>query len=158
MARLAPQELKAALARGLLAFPVTDFDAADVLDTRASPARLEWLGGYRPAAFFMAGGAGESFSLADYEYAALLGGAVDLRAGDIPILGAAGCGTRMAVIYAQETERLGADGLLLLPPYLTEGTQAGLRAHIRRQRDAGAFRARVPGSPRACAAAGRAMR
>ena len=130
MGRLAPQELKAELARGLLAFPVTDFDADDTLDVRASAARLEWLGGYRPAAFFMAGGAGELFSLTAEEYAALLAGAVDLRVGDIPILGAAGYGTRMAVDYARATERLGADGLLLLPPYLAEGTQEGLRAHI----------------------------
>jgi 5-dehydro-4-deoxyglucarate dehydratase len=130
MAHLAPQELKAALARGLLAFPVTDFDAADTLDTRASAARLEWLGGYGPAALFMAGGAGELFSLTAEEYAALLSGAVALRVGGIPILGAAGYGTRMAVAYARETERIGADGLLLLPPYLTEGTQAGLQAHI----------------------------
>ena len=46
------------------------------------------------------------------------------------MLGAAGYGTRMAVAFAQETERLGADGLLLLPPYLTEAPQEGLRAHI----------------------------
>jgi len=130
MTGLAPEELKAAVGRGLLAFPLTDFDAADALDTRASAARLEWLATHRPAAFFMAGGAGEFFSLTAEEYAVLLAGAVALRAGAIPIVGAAGYGTRMAVACARETERLGADGLLLLPPYLTEGTQAGLAAHI----------------------------
>jgi 5-dehydro-4-deoxyglucarate dehydratase len=127
---LAPQELKSALARGLLAFPATDFDAADTLDIKASASRLEWLGGYRPAAFFMAGGAGEFFSLTAEEYAALIACAVRQRAGGIPILGAAGYGTRMAVALAQETQELGADGLLLLPPYLTEAPQAGLAAHI----------------------------
>src|SRR5262245_34667220 len=103
MTRLTPQELKAALGRGLLAFPLTDFDAADALDPRACAARLEWLGSYRPAAFFMAGGAGEFFSLTAEEYAALLGDAVAQRVGDIPVLGAAGYGTRMAV--AQQTGR-----------------------------------------------------
>jgi 5-dehydro-4-deoxyglucarate dehydratase len=130
MARFTVGELKAELARGLLAFPLTDFDANDALDIRASAERLEWLAGYAPAAFFMAGGAGEFFSLTAEEYAALLGAAVALRAGGIPTLGAAGYGTRMAQAYARESERLGADGLLLLPPYLTEGTQAGLQAHI----------------------------
>jgi hypothetical protein len=62
MTRLTPEGLTAALASGLLAFPLADFDAIDTLDTRASAARLEWLGTYRPAAFFMAGGAGEFFS------------------------------------------------------------------------------------------------
>jgi 5-dehydro-4-deoxyglucarate dehydratase len=127
---LAPQELKARLASGLLAFPATDFDAADTLDTGASAARLEWLAGYRPAAFFMAGGAGEFFSLTAAEYGALVAGAAKLRAGGIAVLGAAGYGTRIAVAYARETERHGADGLLLLPPYLTEAPQEGLAAHI----------------------------
>lgn len=130
MASLTPQELKSALARGLLAFPATDFDAADALDTRASASRLEWLAAYRPAAFFMAGGAGEFFSLTAEEYARLIANAVKLRAGNVPILGAAGYGTRMAAAYATESERLGADGLLLLPPYLTEAPQEGLGAHI----------------------------
>ena len=43
---------------------------------------------------------------------------------------AAGYGTRTAIEYAQEAERLGADGLLLMPPYLVEASQEGLRAHI----------------------------
>jgi 5-dehydro-4-deoxyglucarate dehydratase len=130
MANLTPQELQSALAQGLLAFPATDFDAADALDAKASAARLEWLATYRPAAFFMAGGAGEFFSLSAEEYGALVSNAVKLRAGSIPIVGAAGYGTRMAAAFAKESERLGADGLLLLPPYLTEAPQEGLRAHI----------------------------
>jgi 5-dehydro-4-deoxyglucarate dehydratase len=130
MASLAPQELKARLASGLLAFPATDFDAEDALDTRASAARLEWLAGYRPAAFFVAGGAGEFFSLTAEEYVALIASAVRQRAGGIAILGAAGYGTRMGVAFAKESERAGADGLLLLPPYLTEAPQEGLAAHI----------------------------
>jgi 5-dehydro-4-deoxyglucarate dehydratase len=130
MSRQTPQELKAALAGGLLAFPLTDFDAADALDVGAAAARLEWLAGYRPAAFCMAGGAGEFFSLTADEYARLLATAVSQRPGGIPVLGAAGYGTRMAVAFARETERLGADGLLLLPPYLAEAPQAGLLTHI----------------------------
>src|SRR5262245_12029016 len=111
MARMTSQELRTALAGGLLAFPLTDFDTADALDARAAAARLEWLAGYKPAAFFMAGGAGEFFSLTTEEYGALLAAAVALRAGGIPVLGAAGYGTRMAVAFAQESERIGADGL-----------------------------------------------
>jgi 5-dehydro-4-deoxyglucarate dehydratase len=41
-----------------------------------------------------------------------------------------GYGTRLAITFAMDAERLGADGLLLMPPYLTEGSQAGLQAHI----------------------------
>jgi hypothetical protein len=84
--------------------PAHGFRCGRRLDTRASAARLEWLAGYRPAAFFMAGGAGEFFSLTADEYAALLAGTVSQRSGGIPILGAAGYGTHMAVAFARETE------------------------------------------------------
>jgi 5-dehydro-4-deoxyglucarate dehydratase len=47
----------------------------------------------------------------------------------MPIIAGAGGGTTLAVKYAQEAERVGAQGLLLLPHYLTEATQEGLVAH-----------------------------
>ena len=48
----------------------------------------------------------------------------------MPVIAGCGYGTRTAIEYAKEAERLGADGILLMPPYLTEGSQEGLRAHI----------------------------
>jgi 5-dehydro-4-deoxyglucarate dehydratase len=127
---IAPEELRAKVSRGLLAFPLTDFDSNDEFDTEASARRVEWLAGYGPAALFVAGGAGEFFSLAAAEYAAVVATAVRTSGGKIPIIAGTGYGTRMAIAYAREAERLGADGLLLMPPYLTEGSQEGLRAHI----------------------------
>ncbi len=50
--------------------------------------------------------------------------------GRTPVIAGCGYGTRTAIEYAQEAERLGADGLLLMPPYLVEASQEGLRAHI----------------------------
>ncbi len=41
-----------------------------------------------------------------------------------------GGSTRQAIEYAQEAERLGAKGLLLLPHYLTEASQDGVAAHV----------------------------
>jgi 5-dehydro-4-deoxyglucarate dehydratase len=114
----------------MLAFPLTDFDDSDAFDPRASVQRLEWLTSHRPAAFFIAGGAGEFFSLTQAEYAAVLQTAVQTCSGKLPLIAAAGYGTRLAIEYAETSERLGADGVLLLPPYLTEGSQEGLRAHV----------------------------
>jgi len=125
-----PSDLKTALPRGLLSFPLTDFDAHDAFDPQASVRRLQWLLKYPAAAMFSAGGAGEFFSLTTAEYSDVLRIAVGTCGNRIPVLGAAGYGTRMAIWYAQETERLGADGILLLPPYLVESPQEGLRAHI----------------------------
>jgi len=127
---MTPGDLKRALPRGLLSFPLTDFDARGVFDARASAARIEWLLRYPAAAMFSAGGAGEFFSLTPEEYANVPRVAVQTAHGRIPVIGAAGYGTATAISYAQKTEKIGADGLLLLPPYLVEGPQEGLRAHI----------------------------
>lgn len=51
-------------------------------------------------------------------------------AGKVPILAGAGGPTRSAIAYAQEAERLGAKGILLLPHYLTEASQQGIAAHV----------------------------
>ena len=57
-------------------------------------------------------------------------------AGDVPILSGCGYGTAMAVDLARAVEAAGADGILLLPHYLTEAGQAGLAAHVRAVCDA----------------------
>jgi 5-dehydro-4-deoxyglucarate dehydratase len=127
---MTPPELKGAVPRGMLSFPLTDFDADGEFDPDACVRRLEWLGGYPSAALFMAGGAGEFFSLTSAEYAVLIACAVRAVAGRTPVIAGTGFGTKTAIAYAQEAERLGADGLLLMPPYLVEASQEGLRAHV----------------------------
>lgn len=125
-----PQELKSILSSGLLSFPVTDFDAAGNFRADTYARRLEWLAPYGASALFAAGGTGEFFSLAPDEYSAVIKTAVDTCAGSVPILAGVGGPTRLAIQYAQEAERLGAKGLLLLPHYLTEASQEGVAAHV----------------------------
>ncbi|MET1078021.1 MAG: 5-dehydro-4-deoxyglucarate dehydratase [Pseudomonas sp.] len=125
-----PQELKSILSSGLLSFPLTDFDAAGDFDAASYARRLEWLSPYGATALFAAGGTGEFFSLAANEYASVIKTAVDTCAGGVPILAGVGGSTRQAIQYAQEAERLGAKGLLLLPHYLTEASQEGVAAHV----------------------------
>ena len=127
---MSPEELKATIPTGLLSFPVTDFDAAGDFDAKSYAARLEWLSAYKVSALFAAGGTGEFFSLTLPEYGAVIARAVETCRGKTPIIAGAGYGTRTAIEYAREAERLGAAGLLLLPHYLTEASQEGLRAHI----------------------------
>ena len=129
-ASMTPEELKVAIPLGMLAFPLTDFDAGGEIDRASFITRLEWLSGYKPAALFMAGGAGEFFSLTPAEFSAVIAAGVATCGGRAPVIASSGYGTRTAIEYAREAERLGADGVLLLPPYLTEGSQEGLRAHI----------------------------
>jgi len=125
-----PQELKSVLSSGLLSFPLTDFDAQGDFDRASYAKRLEWLAPYGATALFAAGGTGEFFSLAPREYPDIIKTAVDTCAGQVPILAGVGGPTRLAIEYAQEAERLGAKGLLLLPHYLTEASQEGVAAHV----------------------------
>ncbi len=123
-------ELKAKLHGGLLSFPVTDMDSAGNLNVAGFRARVEWLAGFGASAHFIAGGAGEFFSLEKDEYAGVVETAVSCRVDGVPVIAATGFGTRTAISYVREAERLGADGILLLPPYLTEASQEGLLQHI----------------------------
>jgi 5-dehydro-4-deoxyglucarate dehydratase len=125
-----PQELKSILSSGLLSFPVTDFDAAGDFNQAGYIRRLEWLAPYGASALFAAGGTGEFFSLAPDEYSAVIKTAVDTCEKSVPILAGVGGPTRVAIQMAQEAERLGAKGLLLLPHYLTEASQDGVAAHV----------------------------
>ncbi len=127
---MTPQELKTVLSSGLLSFPLTDFDAQGEFNPQGYVRRLEWLAPYGATALFAAGGTGEFFSLAADEYSSVIKTAVDTCAGSVPILAGVGGSTRQAIQYAQEAERLGAKGLLLLPHYLTEASQEGVAAHV----------------------------
>jgi 5-dehydro-4-deoxyglucarate dehydratase len=127
---MTPQELKTVLEAGLLSFPLTDFDAELNFEPKGYAERLEWLQPYGASALFAAGGTGEFFSLEPGEYSDVIRVALDTCRNRTPILAGAGGATRVAIQYAQEAERLGAQGVLLLPHYLTEGSQAGLIAHV----------------------------
>ena len=127
---MSPQELKAVLQAGLLSFPLTDVDADLNFAPQAYAERLEWLQPYGASALFAAGGTGEFFSLEPGEYSDIIRVALDTCRGRTPILAGAGGGTRVAIQYAQEAERLGAQGVLLLPHYLTEASQQGLINHV----------------------------
>ncbi|PLC50522.1 5-dehydro-4-deoxyglucarate dehydratase [Pollutimonas subterranea] len=124
------QELKQVIGAGLLSFPLTDFDEQHDFNKSSYRKRLEWLKSYDASALFAAGGTGEFFSLAKDEYADIIGTAVDECRGQMPIIAGTGYGTRVAIEYAVEAERQGADGILILPHYLTEADQEGLRRHV----------------------------
>ncbi|RYE89708.1 MAG: 5-dehydro-4-deoxyglucarate dehydratase, partial [Oxalobacteraceae bacterium] len=125
-----PQDLKQILSSGLLSFPITDFDAQGDFVPSTYADRLEWLAPYGATALFVAGGTGEFFSLTPEDYTQVVKVAVETCRGKVPILAGAGGPTRTAIRYAQEAERLGAHGILLMPHYLTEASQDGLVEHV----------------------------
>ena len=125
-----PNELKQAVGSGLLSFPVTHFNQDLSFDEAKYRNHVEWLAGYDAAALFAAGGTGEFFSLNPAEVPRVVR-AAKAAAGNTPIISGTGYGTSLAVEIARSAENAGADGLLLLPPYLMFAEQAGLIAHVK---------------------------
>jgi 5-dehydro-4-deoxyglucarate dehydratase len=125
-----PQQLKTVLSSGLMSFPLTDFDSDGDFNERTYRERLEWLMPYGATVLFAAGGTGEGFSLTLPEHRQVITAAVETCGSHTPIIAGAGYGTRIAIEMAQAAQKAGAAGILLLPHYLTEASQAGIAAHV----------------------------
>jgi 5-dehydro-4-deoxyglucarate dehydratase len=127
---MSPQEFAKQIGVGLLSFPVTHFNDDFSFDEDSYRAHLEWLLTYKPAGLFAAGGTGEFFSLTPEEFSAVVAAAVQQTNHRVPVVAGCGYGTAMAKQFAQAAEAAGADGLLLLPPYLLNADAAGIEAHV----------------------------
>ncbi|MGH9377897.1 MAG: 5-dehydro-4-deoxyglucarate dehydratase [Terriglobia bacterium] len=125
---LTSDELRQKL-KGLFAFPVTPFNSQGEIDLDRYREHLEYTMASKPDAIFVCGGAGEFFSLNLTEYSALVGAAVEEAKGRIPVIAGCGYGLGLAIDFAHAAEGAGADGLLVLPPYLLQAEQAGLYLH-----------------------------
>jgi 5-dehydro-4-deoxyglucarate dehydratase len=131
MTRMSPEEFAKKIGAGLLSFPVTHFNAdASAFDEHAYRGHIDWLLEYKPAGLFAAGGTGEFFSLTLEEFSQVVSAAVEQTNHRAPVVAGCGYGTAMAKQFAQAGEAAGADGLLLLPPYLLNADPAGLIAHV----------------------------
>lgn len=133
MSDFSPAQLARTIGDGLLSFPVTHFDAAGRFDEAAYRAHCGHMASFPLAGLFAAGGTGEFFSLTPDEVEDVVAAAVGAVAEAgvrLPVLAGCGYGTAIATGIARAAERRGADGLLLLPPYLVNSSQEGLTAHI----------------------------
>jgi 5-dehydro-4-deoxyglucarate dehydratase len=126
-----PQEIKTILGSGLLSFPVTHFDANGAFAADSYQQHVKWLSGFDAPVLFAAGGTGEFFSLTPAEIPEIVRAAKE-AAGDTAIVSGCGYGTEMAVEIAQSAQKIGADGILLLPHYLIDAPQDGLYEHVKR--------------------------
>jgi 5-dehydro-4-deoxyglucarate dehydratase len=130
MATMAPEELAKKIGGGLLSFPVTHFTDDFAFNEGPYREHIEWLLQHAPAGLFAAGGTGEFFSLTLQEFKSVVDAAVQQTGGCVPVVAGCGYGTAIARQFAKEAEAVGADGLLLLPPYLVNSEPAGLVAHV----------------------------
>ena len=131
MSKMSPSELAKKIGEGLLSFPVTHFTRRfRVRRSAAIASIIDWLLEYKPAGLFAAGGTGEFFSLTLEEFSTVVAAAVEQTARRVPVVAGCGYGTAMAKQFARAAEDAGADGILLLPPYLLNAEPAGLAAHV----------------------------
>lgn len=130
MSKLAPREMAKIISAGLLSFPVTHFKTDLSFDEHAYRRHCDWLLQHQITGLFTAGGTGEFFSLTPTEVSVVCRAAAEETRGRVPVIVGCGYGTAMAVEQARAAESAGADGILLLPPYLMTPSQAGLAAHV----------------------------
>lgn len=115
---------------GVLFFPVTPFTAAgapnlDVLAEHVA-SRLP----FAPGGVFPACGTGEFHALSAGEVLDVVRTTVQAVEGRVPVIAGAGGPLGHAIELARGAADAGADGLLLLPPYLVSGTTTGLVAWV----------------------------
>ena len=130
MGRMTPQEFAKSIGAGLLSFPVTHLKDDFSFNELAYRDHIEWLLQHKPAGLFAAGGTGEFFSLTLEEVSRVTRAAVEQTKNRVPVVAGCGYGTEIAKQFAKAGEEAGADGFLLLPPYLVNADPAGLSAHV----------------------------
>ena len=121
---------------GVLFFPVTPFTESGDVDFDALSQHIAKGVEAGPGGVFIACGTGEFHAMEDQEFAAVVRTAVEVVAGRVPVYAGAGGSVAQSKRFAVAAKEAGADGLLLLPPYLVEVPQPGLVDFVRAVADA----------------------
>jgi 5-dehydro-4-deoxyglucarate dehydratase len=116
---------------GVLFFPVTPFDESGEVDLAKLAEHVAKGVDAGPGAVFIACGTGEFHALETGEFADIVRTAVEATAGRVPVYAGTGGSVAQAKVFARAAAEAGADGLLLLPPYLVTMPQEGLVAYTR---------------------------
>ncbi len=116
---------------GLLFFPVTPYQSDGEVDLAELAEHVKRGVDAGAGGVFVACGTGEFSALEPDEYRAVVAAAVETVAGRLPVFAGAGGPVYTARRFADRAKDGGADGILLLPPYLTEATGEGLVDYVR---------------------------
>ncbi|MGW0707476.1 5-dehydro-4-deoxyglucarate dehydratase [Streptomyces sp. NPDC002643] len=117
--------------QGVLFFPVTPFAADGSLDEGRLAQHIEAGVAAGAGGVFVACGTGEFHALTPEEIERATRVAVSTVGGRVPVFAAAGGPPPVARDQAARVERAGADGILLLPPYLVSAPQQGLVRYVK---------------------------
>jgi 5-dehydro-4-deoxyglucarate dehydratase len=111
---------------GVFSFPVTPMKPDRSLDLLGFEANLDAICQTDLAAIFVCCGTGEFHALSLAEYRELVTTAKAAIAGRKPLYSGVGMGTAQALEFAHAAQSCGADGVLVLPPYLIAPDPEGL--------------------------------
>ncbi|GGP87392.1 5-dehydro-4-deoxyglucarate dehydratase [Streptosporangium pseudovulgare] len=115
---------------GVLFFPVTPFGPDGSLAEDVLAEHLRRGLAHSPGGVFVACGTGEFSALSEAEHARAVRVATETAAGRVPVLAGAGGPIGAALAQARAAREAGADGLLLMPPYLTNGPREGYATYV----------------------------
>ena len=118
--------------KGVFPAVTTQFHADQSLDLAATAVHVSALIDAGVHGLIMLGTVGENTSLEPEEKRAVLKTAVEVSAGRVPVLpGVAECSTAAACHFAADAEKLGADGLMVLPAMVYKSDPRETIAHFR---------------------------
>jgi 4-hydroxy-tetrahydrodipicolinate synthase len=118
--------------RGVFPAVTTQFNRDLTLDLEATQRHIEVMIDAGSTGLVMLGSLGENVTLDRSEKRRVMRAAIEAAAGRVPVLsGVAETSTAAALSYARELERLGADGLLLLPAMIYKADARETLAHYR---------------------------
>ncbi|MBN8924268.1 MAG: 5-dehydro-4-deoxyglucarate dehydratase [Rhodanobacter sp.] len=116
--------------RGVLFFPVTPFGLDGEVNVEALREHVARGASAGPGAVFAACGTGEFNALEPGEFETVVRVAVEAVAGRVPVYAGCGGALPLARQFAAAAARAGADGLLLLPPYLVSCPPEGIANYV----------------------------
>ncbi len=123
--------------RGTFTVSITPFDAAGALDLAALARFVEWQIAEGIHGLIPLGSTGEFLSLSNDELTAVAETVVRTAAGRVPVIVGTGHeDTREVVRRSREAERLGADGVMIIPPFYCTPTEEELYHHYKTVADA----------------------
>lgn len=123
--------------RGTFTVSITPFDAAGALDLAALARFVEWQIAEGIHGLIPLGSTGEFLSLSNDELAAVAETVIRTAAGRVPVIVGTGHeDTREVVRRSREAERLGADGVMIIPPFYCTPTEDELYHHYKTAADA----------------------
>jgi 4-hydroxy-tetrahydrodipicolinate synthase len=118
--------------RGTYTVTITPFDAAGELDLEALRRFVDWQIRDGIHGLIPLGSTGEFLSLSNDEIAAVIDTTVKTAAGRVPvIIGTGAEDTREVVRKSREAEALGADGVMIIPPFYSTPSEDELYHHYK---------------------------